>query len=218
MPNPLSNRKKVRGWKRRIRQLERLRLAERQLDVEALRHGYKQYVKIWLDPWSRLVPRNPPHWYRRRILAAFVDILDAWRERLEAAGEPYYLELWLFHPDFHDTQVVAAMGEAIEYYRTMFEPAAGAAAQPPAEYRDAAYDLPGLHWRVGQVIDVRVASTYAGDTEALVALAELGRSADRVQATADGTDTLYIFHKGRVWLGSRPSRLNPVAASGSDER
>ncbi|WP_420124856.1 hypothetical protein [Longimicrobium sp.] len=213
MPNPFSNRKKVRGWKRRIRQLERFRLAHRELDVEALRLDQRHYVKIWLDPWSRLVRRNPPHWFRRRIVAAFIDIHDAWRERLEAAGEPYYLEIWLFHPDFHDSQVVAAVGDAIGYYRTMFDPAEDAPAQPPAEYRDAAYDLDDLHWRVGQVIDVRMASTYAGDSEALVELAELGRSADRVQATADGTDTLYIFHKGLVWLGSRPSDLNPGTSS-----
>lgn len=213
MANPFSNRKKVRGWKRRIRQLERFRLAHRELDVDALRRGGRHYVKMWLDPWRRVVPRNPPYWYRRRTLTAFLDILDGWRERLEAAGEPYYLELWLFHPDFHDTQVVAATGAMIDFYRTVFEPAVDAPVLPPAEYRDPAYDLSGLHWRAGQVVDAHLASTYAGDAEALVRLAELGRSADRVQATVDGTDTLYIFHRGRVWLGSRPSELNAAAGS-----
>jgi hypothetical protein len=206
MANPLSNRKKVRGWKRRIRQLERFRLVHRELDVDTLRHGRgRHYVKIWLDPWRRLVPRNPPHWYRRRILAAFIDILGAWRERLEAAGEPYYLELWLFHPDFHDTQVVAATGEAIEYYRTLFDPAVGASEQPPAAYRDAAYDLDDLRWRAGQVIDVEMASWYEGDFQGLARRVPM---ADRIQQTADG-DTLLIFHQGLIWLGSFPSTLNP---------
>jgi hypothetical protein len=205
MANPFSNRKKVRGWKRRIRQLEQFRLAHRELDVEALRRGGRHYVKIWLDPWSRLVPRNPPHWYRRRILAAFIDILGAWRERLEAAGEPYYLELWLFHPDFHDTQVVAAMGEMINFYRTSFDPAVGAPSQPPAEYRDAEYELDALRWRAGQVISVEMASAYEHDFQAL---AKLVPTADRLQQTADG-DTLLIFHRGLVWLGSLPSTLNP---------
>lgn len=206
MPNPFSNRKKVRGWKRRIRQLERLRLAHRELDVEALRQGRGvYYVKIWLDPWSRLVPRNPPHWFRRRILAAFIDVLDAWRERLEAAGEPYYLALWLFDPDFHRSQVVAAAGESIEYYRTLFDPADVPATGPPAEYRDAAYDLASLHWRAGQVIDVQLASDYADDFQAL---AKLVPTADRIKEFEG--DTLLIFHRGIVWLGSRPSELNPA--------
>lgn len=207
MPNPFSNRKKVRGWKRRIRHLEQFRLAYRELDVEALRHGRGvQYVKIWLDPWSRLEPRNPPYWYRRRILAALIDILGAWREQLERMGEPYYLALWLFDPDFHRSQVVAAAGESIEYYRTLFEPAEGAPAQPPAEYRDAAYDLDGLRWQAGQVIDAELASSYDDDFQAL---ARLVPTADRIQQTADG-DTLLIFHRGLVWLGMQPSDLAPA--------
>lgn len=152
--------KEVRGWKRRIRQLEQFRLAHRELNVEALRRGRGvRYVKIWLDPWSRLEPRNPPYWYRRRILAALIDILGAWREQLERMGEPYYLALWLFDPDFHRSQVVAAAGESIEYYRTLFEPAAGTPAHPPAAYRDAAYDLDSLRWWPGQVIDAELASS-----------------------------------------------------------
>jgi hypothetical protein len=210
MANPFSNRKKVRGWKRRIRQLEQFRLAHRELDVEALRRGGRHYVKIWLDPWRRLVPRNPPYWYRRRIVAAFIDILGAWRERLDAAGEPYYLELWLFHPDFYDTQVVAAVGEEIDFYRTSFEAAEGASAQPPTEYRDAGYDLDSVRWRVGQVISVEMASAYERDFQAL---AKLVPTADRIQQTADG-DTLLIFYRGLVWLGSLPSQLD----SGSPDR
>ncbi|WP_420128986.1 hypothetical protein [Longimicrobium sp.] len=202
MSNPFSNRKKVRGWKRRIRQLEQFRLAHRELDVEALRGGGRHYVKIWLDPWRRLVPRNPPYWYRRRIVAAFVDILGAWRERLDAAGEPYYLEMWLFHPDFYDTQVVVAVGEEIDWYRNVFEPAEGVPAQPPAEYGDAPCGPDDLRWRAGRVIDAELASSYEGDFQAL---ARLVPTADRVQQTGDG-DTLLVFYRGLVWLGSLSSQ------------
>lgn len=205
MPNPFSNRIKVRGWKRRIRQLERFRLAHRELDVEALRLDGRHYVKIWLDPWSRLVPRNPPHWFRRRIVAVFLDVLGAWRERLEAAGEPYYLELWLFHPDFHDTQVVAAMGDATAWYRTMFEPVADVAPHPPAEYRDADYDLAPLHWRVGRVIDAEMPMEFDAQR-----LTELATTADRIDESSTG-EAIFVFYRGLVWLGSRPSALNPVA-------
>lgn len=208
MANPFSNRKKVRGWKRRIRQLEQFRLAHRELDVEALRRGGRHYVKIWLDPWRRLVPRNPPYWYRRRIVAAFIDILGAWRERLEAAGEPHYLEMWLFHPDFYDTQVVAAVGEELGFYRMSFDPAEGAPAQPPAEYGDAVCTRDDLRWRAGQVIHAEMASWYEGDFQAL---ARLVPTANRLQQTADG-DTLLIFHRGLVWLGSLSSQLDAGSA------
>lgn len=198
MANPFSNQKKVRGWKRRIRQLERLRLAHRELDVDALRQGGVDYVKIWLDPWNRLVPRNPPYWYRRRILAAFIDIFDAWRERLEGAGEPHYLELWLFDPDFHRTQVVAVMGDRIASYQTLFDPAEARAARPPARYDDASYDLSRFRWRAGEVIDVLTAKLHALDERDV---ADWTRAAARIETTAD--DTLFIFDQGIVWLGSR---------------
>jgi len=201
MANPFSNKKKVRGWKRRVRQLERLRQAHLRLDMDALRAAEREYVKIWLDPWSRLVPRNPPYWYRRRILAAFMDILHSWRDALEATGEPYYLELWLFHPDFHGTQVVAAVGDVIGFYDNTFEPAENAPPRPPALYDGPAYDLDGLRWRPGTEITVQLGSDVDDPEE----VARLLREADRVQTSKYTGDTIYIFEKGRVWQGSLPA-------------
>jgi hypothetical protein len=201
MANPYSNKKKVRGWKRRIRQLERLRLAYRELDVEWLRGAERQYVKIWLDPWSRLVPRNPPYWYRRRVLAAFVDIYASWRRVLEASGEPYYLELWLFHPDFHSTQVVAAVGSMLKFYDKVFEPAPNGAPRPPALYDDPDYDLDRFRWRAGTEVYVRLKSIEVVDAEDE---ARLAREADRVETSRYTGDTMYIFEMGSVWQGSLP--------------
>ncbi|HEX2076877.1 MAG TPA: hypothetical protein VHG08_04185 [Longimicrobium sp.] len=204
MANPFSNKKKVRGWKRRIRQLERLRLEHRQLDVAALREHGVQYVQIWLDPWDRLVQRNPPYWYRRRILAAFIDIFGAWKTGLEELGEPYYLELWLFEPDFYRTQVVAAVGTRVEYYRTLFPTVPGAPGRPPPQYQDPAYALSSFRWRAGEVIDVRTEKLDEPDAQDI---ATWSRHAARIEHTAD--DTLYIFNRGIVWLGSQPADTPP---------
>lgn len=193
-----SNRKKVRGWKRRLRQLERFRLAHRTLDVEALRRSHYDYVKVWLDPWSRLGGRNPPVWFRRRILAALMDIHDAWRAALEQAGEPYYLEIWLFHPDFHRSQVVAAMDWRMEHYENVFEPAPATAPRPPALYDDAAYDLDRFRWRPGTEVNVYMASP--GELDADIA-ADFARRASKIEQRPDG-DTLYFFEQGTVWQGA----------------
>jgi len=206
MANPFSNRKKVRGWKRRLRQLERFRQAHLRLDVEALRAAERQYVKIWLDPWSRLVPRNPPWWFRRRILAALIDIHASWRQALEALGEPYYLELWLFHPDFHSTQVVAATGSCIDFYDNVFEPAARAAPRPPALYDHPAYDLGRFHWRPGTEINAVMDWPGVYDEEYV---SQLARTADRVEVASTG-DTLYIFELGGVWQGAAHPSTRPM--------
>ena len=204
MANPYSNRKKVRGWKRRIRQLERLRLRHRELDLEALRQDRVDYVEILLSPWSRLVGRNPPYWYRRRIMAAFVDIFDAWRDQLERLGEPYYLALWVLDPDFYRTQVVAATGDRIDAYRTRFDPVERGTAGP-VQYRDGSYDLGRFQWQAGQLLDVFSAREDAFDE---LDVAEWTRTADRIEQTAD--DTLFTFKRGNVWLGTQPSDLSPA--------
>jgi hypothetical protein len=199
------NRKKVRGWKRRLRQLERFRLAHRTLDVESLRASHYDYVKLWLDPWSRLGGRNPPVWFRRRILAAFIDIHDAWRAALEATGEPYYLEIWLFHPDFHRSQVVAAMDWRMEHYENVFEPASRAAPRPPALYGDAAYDLDRFRWRAGTEVNVYMAGP--GELDADIQ-ADFERRASRIQERPDG-DTMYFFEQGTVWQGALQNGASP---------
>ena len=56
------------------------------------------------------------------------------------------------------------------------------------------------------MIDAELASSYQDDFQAL---ARLVPTADRIQQTADG-DTLLIFHRGLVWLGSLPPELAPA--------
>ena len=200
MANPFSNRKKVRGWKRRLRELERFRLAHRELDVDALRRNEVAYVKLLLDPWSRLVPRDPPVWFGRRVLAAFLDILRSWHGALEATGEPYYLRLWLFDPRFHRTQVVAAMGDRIRWYEKSFEPAAGAPPLPPPHLGDPAYDLAALEWEPCRDTDVLLEDDAADERE----LARIRLRASRVEYASWG-QPLFLFDRGLVWLGRPPA-------------
>lgn len=197
MANPFSNRKKVRGWKRRLRELERFRQRYLELDVDALRQDELRYVKLWLDPWSRLVPRDPPAWFRRRVLAAFLDLLYAWDRALRATGEPYYLRLWLYHPRFHRTQVVAAMGGRIAWYQGMFAPAPGARPLPPPQYGDPAYDLDATEWEPCLDTDVLLPDDAVDMRE----LGRLVRGASRVESTRAG-QALLLFDRGHVWLGS----------------
>lgn len=204
MANPFSNRKKVRGWKRRLRELERFREGYRSIDFDLLRRNELAYVKLWLSPWSRLVPRDPPVWFRRRVLAAFLDVLHSWHRALEAAGEPYYLRLWLFDPRFHRTQVVAAIGSRIRYYETLFAPAGGARALPPPQYRDAAYDLTGLEWEPCLDTDVLLEEDAADERD----LARIRLRASRVEHASWG-QPLFLFDRGLVWLG-RPAAERPA--------
>lgn len=170
------------------------------LDLAALRRSERHYVKIWLDPWSRLVPRNPPVWFQRRILAALLGILESWRRTLDAAGEPYYLRLWLFDPEFHRSQVVAAVGSFIPFYENTFARAPAGNRRPPRRFDDPEYDLDALEWRPCLHTDVVLADDAADFGE----LTRLTQHASRVEYAGTG-QALLVLDRGLVWVGSAPS-------------
>ncbi|SFE70289.1 hypothetical protein SAMN04487969_105201 [Paenibacillus algorifonticola] len=121
MEKGLSNKHKIRGWKRRVREIEKWKQRYMQLDMEYLAHHQRDYVKLWIDPFYRLVRRNPPVWFSRLLLAALLDIYEAWHQQLKQRNEAFYLKIWLFEPDFISSQVVAAIGEQLHAYDHAFE-------------------------------------------------------------------------------------------------
>ncbi|MEM1116087.1 MAG: hypothetical protein AAF845_08360 [Bacteroidota bacterium] len=133
--------------------MEAYQQRHRRLGDAALAEG-RGWVKLWFDPWYRLVRREPPTWLRRRMLAALLDIHRAWHERLaeheRETGEPFDCQLWLFDPHFMGSQVVFSVGEWRAGYRDTFPPPRGdAPPRPPAIYDDPAYRLGALDWTPG---------------------------------------------------------------------
>ncbi|MCP1357227.1 hypothetical protein [Aneurinibacillus migulanus] len=121
MANPFSNKKKIRGWKRRIKQIEQWKLRSIELDVEQLLQNQREYVKLWIDPWYRLVKRNPPLWYSRLLLAAMIEVYHSWHEKLSQFDESFYLKMWLYYPNFINSQIVVAFRDCLHFYDDVFD-------------------------------------------------------------------------------------------------
>ena len=120
MLNPFCNRQKIRGWPEYIRKLDRLEESAHALDHEDLDlSGWTAY-RLWISPFSDLVKRNPPGWYFRLYVESMFRVMDQWEKELKAQGGDYYLALWLFEPTHAMSQVVAATGDKIEFYRDRF--------------------------------------------------------------------------------------------------
>ncbi|MDX6613634.1 MAG: hypothetical protein QOD75_2820 [Blastocatellia bacterium] len=190
------NKKKVRGWKRQIRKLERWK--NQNLNLELNRYGYS-YVKIWLDPWYRLEKRNPPIWFQRLILAGLLEIYESWRKQLIIKGEKFYLKIWLFDPHFITSQVVAAVGKRVTYYEDLFAQSNETKAFPYQKYLDGIYNLHDYDWDLSVDEDVyfeREDELSAEDIESLKKIVF------RVVESSDG-DKMYGVKKGNLWLGAR---------------
>lgn len=100
MEKGLLNKHKIRGWKRKVRQIEKWKQRYMRLDMEYFAHHQRDYVKLWIDPFYRVVRRNPPVWFSRLLLAALIDIYEEWHQQLKQRNEPFYLKIWLYEPSF----------------------------------------------------------------------------------------------------------------------
>jgi hypothetical protein len=121
MANSSSNKKKIRGWRRRIKQINQWKQRFIDLDVEQLFCNNRDYVKLWIDPFFRLTRRNPPMWYSRLLLEAMIEVYQSWYQQMKRLDEPFYLKIWLYHPNFIHSQIVVAFRDCLHFYDNTFE-------------------------------------------------------------------------------------------------
>ncbi len=195
------NKGKVRGWPRRLRQVERLREQyATPHDGRLNAYGYDT-ARLSLSPWGDLVNREMPVRLRRRTLGVLLDLQNTWRaylsDRQAQTGEPFDLMLWVFDRPFSQTQLVAAVGERVDFYRTTFGAAsAGTPLRPPTLYDDPAYDLDALTWTPSTDLGWVPKHDLTDDPE-------LTRWVERYvrPRVVSEDDNGLVYAKGTVWIG-----------------
>lgn len=206
MANPCSNKKKIRGWKRRIKQIEQWKQQHIELDTEQLGSIHRDYVKLWIDPFYRLRRRNPPVWYSRLLLEAMIEVYQSWSQRMKGLNEPFYLKMWLYNPHFINSQIVVAFRDCLSYYDHTFDISNDKKKFPSHLYgnilglsqfkwhiaidsddywlSDLKEDI-GLGFRTDKDIEVIKKRSYKHETVKL----------------RSGEDTVYHVKVGDVWVG-----------------
>ena len=120
--------KKIRGYKRRLRQIEIWKQDNLYLNMDYLKKEQREYVKFRIYPWTPIAMSifhfpKPKGEVRRRIVESLIDIYENWREQLLETGEPFYLKIWLFESDIPYSQVVCAVGDKLHFYdQTFYKP------------------------------------------------------------------------------------------------
>lgn len=117
--------KKIRGNKKRIKQIENWRINNLEIDLDYFEKTNKDYVKFRIFPWNPVEMSlhnypNPKGKIRKKIIESFFDIYESWNAQLKELGKPFYLKIWMFEPDIYNSQVVCAINEKIEYYENIF--------------------------------------------------------------------------------------------------
>ena len=195
MPNPLSNKKKIRGWKQQLRNLEQWRQAQRVPNLPALETYGETYVKIWLDPWHRLVRRDPPPWFRRKIATALLALYRDWQQALLQRGKPFRLLLYLHEPNFINSQLVAGKPHLATYHPP--DPA-----QPP--FPAERFFAPGtapqdITWQplIEEDLFLEKLDELTPET-----IARIKKRAYHISTISSG-DTCYHIRTGSAWVGEQ---------------
>jgi hypothetical protein len=103
--NPL--KKKIRGWKRRIRQVERWGESIKQpyLNYFISNRDSHTYNRCYLYPFYSLDKRHPPLWFYKLILSKFIAAYFDWEKAFNKIGLPYDLQLWLYDPAYIRSEI-----------------------------------------------------------------------------------------------------------------
>lgn len=200
-----SNRKKLRGAKRQLGRVERWRQAHLSPDLRHLDlYGY-DYVKLTIDPWDRLVKRQPPVWLRREMTHALLDMYESWHEATRDNAEVSYLRVWLSWPEFTASQVVVSTSLRAAYYEGMFVDVEQPRGLPADLGAPLLERLAQFEWR-------EVLNEYPVNVEDLRGdnghidwddvRRWLSKRKYRREVLPDGT-TIYWLQYGRTWVGSK---------------
>lgn len=116
---------KIRGFKRRHRDIEKWRLANLELRLDLIEKYDYDNIDIVVHPWCDISIINseipePKGKTKQLMLDGLIDIYYSWKEQLNKINQPYYLKIWLYEPRFSKSQVVCAVGNRINYYENLF--------------------------------------------------------------------------------------------------
>ncbi|WP_155592115.1 hypothetical protein [Lysinibacillus cavernae] len=116
-----SKKKKIRGWKRHKRKIERWKQSAINLNIDCLRNYQRQYEKLWIHPFYAWVRKNPPNWYNRLLLDSMIEVYLEWHQKMVDENEEFYLKIWLYDPNFINSQIVVAYRDCLDFYNKPFE-------------------------------------------------------------------------------------------------
>jgi uncharacterized protein (DUF736 family) len=212
--------RKIRGHRKKWKDIESWVEANKVLDLEYLQYRQREYVKIWVHPWSGISiidseiaePRGAT---RRRMLQGLIDIHDHWQKQLEALGQPYYLRIWLHDPQFSRSQVVCAIGSALDFYDITFHKPKESRTLNTANFGPLAEQMNEFDWEY-RWNEFHFGEDELGDPEEYASLKDyyarrkwlnrvIKSSARKSSYENTEGETVQVFshREGTVWLGKK---------------
>lgn len=198
-----SKRKKIRGWKRRVRQVERWGEDIKHPDLTWFEQTGYTYERCTLYRFSTRENRQPPLWFYKRIISKLVYAYRNWTKVFTNMGINYDLQIWLYDPDYIRSEIICyetdTPGETIRLDSEV-------PANKPFPYNKLAdnnYDLNQFDWGIAK--DENVCEEYQFENGDFTA-DDLLKDGYELKFKEDGAK-FYIKQFGVIWIGRRKREI-----------
>lgn len=200
---------KIRGLRRKAKRIEQWKQQFINLDIDSLLKYGKTYVKVWIPPFHNYYTiseyecdhKNPPNWFNRLILQAMIEIYQSWDAKLRELGQPYYLKIWLYDPRFASSQVVAAIGDSVEYYETLFSKDEKKTKFPSEKFKVLNININKFSWELYKDEFVIFESENLDDQRYLNFIKKKAYKLQEEKVLEQDEVCIYV-RQGNVWVGS----------------
>lgn len=212
--------RKIRGHKRRQRQIQSWINENKEFRLDILTDYNKDYIDIIIHPWCDISMVNstypePTNKTKADIIDGLIEIYEAWKIQLENLKVPYYLKIWLYNPNFSESQVVCAINEKIDYYENIFFKPDQKKSFDLNNYRKQNKTLASFNWEYG-LDEQHLFDNEMGSVDEYCSLRDFQeteksfsnslKKAHRTTVlndTIDGAKEMYSFKRGDVWIGDK---------------
>lgn len=109
--------KKIRGWKRRVRQLQNWTDENSTFDLSFLKENSVDYLKLF----NYLDIEKIPDWYKSKISHALMNTFSAWKSEADTKLNQCNLKLVINENDIFESQIIITIHEQINKYKEKLE-------------------------------------------------------------------------------------------------
>jgi hypothetical protein len=201
-----ANRKKIRGWKRRIRQLNSWGDDLKQPNIEWFKkeNASHTYKRCYLSPFYMLDKRHPPLWFFKLMIAKFIVAYGEWERIFEASGIPYDLQLWLYNPSYMWSEIICyKMQQHGEHMKLGWE-SAEPKPFPYKKFDSKEYDLNDFEWVLAEENNI----VWEDDLDYAEFTLEEILADGYVKRELEDGQVYYVQRVGDEWIGRRKGLLD----------
>jgi hypothetical protein len=194
-----SKRKKIRGWKRRLRFIKQW---GEHIKVPYLPNFYKSgydYERCYLPSFYTLERRHPPLRIYKEIIEKYIAAFDEWEKVYKNQETPFDLLLWIYDPAYIQSEIICyRMDYAAEQKSFAWESECNKPF-PFKKFASPNYDLKQFEWTLGD--DAAIIFQSEIDDEGLNVNEYLNDG--YIKKVQSENEIYYKKRLGDIWIGRR---------------